>query len=264
MIFTVRFRDDHGIPLEGVLGEDSWKSLLKGKQCFYVLSTALDGAGVTKFGICHDASRRGWNISRLRKYVTHYGTSTHGACHGVKLHFLATTTYEASDSKMVADRYRKSTLVRLEAQLKKFYASSDVSMKSEGRGDERVRVAPIDVVRKVLEYKTKMPNQVTPNPNRRVLPRRAKRKAKVTLRKAKPNKRTRTNNNARTKARTKAKTKTPKKWQVAKFVGTRPYEVKVKWKGFSKATWEPKANMRRDLGSTVMDKMLEALGKAKK
>ena len=68
MIFTVRVRDDEGQPLETVTDDPTYQTLLKGKQIFYVLSTALDGPLVTKFGIAHDASP-----SQL--YTRHLGAS---------------------------------------------------------------------------------------------------------------------------------------------------------------------------------------------
>ena len=101
----------------------------------------------------------------------------------------------------------------------------------------------VKVIKKVMEFKTHLPNNPTPNLNRRVLPRRVKRKAQVTLKKNQPKKRVK-------------KKPTPKKWTVQKFINTKPYQVQVKWKRYKSPTWEPKATMRKDLGNEVMDRML--------
>ena len=245
MIFTIRLRSNDGVPLEDITDDKEYYALLKGKNIFYVLSTQLDGPGVTKVGIAHDTARRGWNISRLRKYVTHYGLNAGDSCHGVRIHLLCTTTASAQVS------YKRSTLVRLESALKKFYAKTSYSMKGDARGDERFRLPPTVIIDKVLELKTKLPHAITPAANRTARPRKAKRKAARTMRKAKP------------KKKKKRKKVEPKKWKVEKIVGTRPWEVQVKWVGYSTPTWENKGVIRKDLGNQVMDQLLDDYARAK-
>ena len=76
MIFTVRFSSARGVWLESRTENPAFQRELRGKQLFYIISTVLDGPNVCKFGIAHDAARRGWNIQRLRQYIKHYGKRT--------------------------------------------------------------------------------------------------------------------------------------------------------------------------------------------
>jgi hypothetical protein len=104
MIFTAQLISHEGVPLQRVTEDAHYQQLLKGKQIFYIVSTRLDGPAVSKFGIAHDAARRGWNIQRLRQYLKMYGAEHHdhsqkqsqkkqaNNCHGARLHFLATTS----------------------------------------------------------------------------------------------------------------------------------------------------------------------------
>ena len=250
MIFTVLILSDKGVALESVTEDPSFQAKLKGKQIFYIVSTVLDGPSVSKFGIAQDAARRGWNISRLRQYLKAYGkkatstnvnthtksTSGRKQCHGAKLHFLATTTYEAHSHKMVADRYRKSTLVRLETRLKRYYLKRPESLKSGLRGDERVSVKPAVLIKQILELKTKLPNQVDAASDRRQsLPRRAK----------------------KSDGATKGTASVNQKYEIVAFVGDKPWKYQVKWKGYAKPTWEPKATLRRDLGDKVYGEFIK-------
>ena len=227
----------------------------------------LDGPAVSKFGIAHDAARRGWNIQRFRQYLKMYGAERHdhsqnqgqsqnqgrgqnrkqsqkrkqsrnkqanNDCHGARLHFLATTSYEATSRQMVADfvvRYKHSTLVRLESYLKRLYGSDrDASLKELHRGDERVCIKPRALIKQVLELKRQLPNQVDQATGRRqVLPRRAKVPA------------------ASQAARRHSESSD--RYEITRFVASRPWRILVvQWKGYSQPTWEPKATLRRDLG----------------
>jgi hypothetical protein len=243
MIFTTRVRSDAGIPLEDLTENRAFQELLKGKNILYVLSTRLDGPNVSKFGVAHDRARRGWNISRLRWYIKHHGLNTNEACHGVRLHLLCTT-------KATDNAYNKTALVRVEAALTAFYAKTSASMKQAGRGEERVRVRPSQVIAKILELKTRLPHAVSPA--RRALPGRA---AKTPA------------NNRRVKLLTSAKkplkpkkpaaqANTSKKWAVEAIVGKRPWEVAVKWAGYTTPTWENQALVRKDLGAKAMETLM--------
>ena len=249
MIFTVLFVSDAGVPLESKTEDPAFRHALLGKQTFYIVSTALDGPMVCKFGISQDAARRGWNIQRLRQYLKAYGAYDNGAtsrrksgpkstgrdksCHGAKLHFLATTSYEPRSGRMVADRYRQSTLVRLETYLKRFYAKRPESLKNSLRGDERVRVRPAMLIRQVLDLKTLLPNQVDAASGRRRRSRRIQARARV----ATPSK---------------------KLYEIARSVGDRPWQYQIKWKGYAAPTWEPKQVLRHDLGDAQYEALVRA------
>ena len=242
MIFTTRVRSDAGIPLKDLTEDRAFQALLKGKNILYVLSTRLDGPNVSKFGVAHDRARRGWNISRLRWYIKHHGLNTNEACHGVRLHLLCTT-------KATDNAYNKTALVRVEAALTAFYAKTSASMKQAGRGEERVRVRPSQVIAKILELKTRLPHAVSPA--RRALPgRAAKTPANDTARRVK----------LLTSAKKPLKPKVPiakaKKWAVEAIVGKRPWEVAVKWAGYTTPTWENQALVRKDLGAEAMEALM--------
>jgi hypothetical protein len=269
MIFTTRVRSDAGVPLEDVTEDPAFQALLKGKNILYVLSTRLDGPNVCKFGVAHDRARRGWNISRLRWYIKHHGLNrkdttngsdkhhdlhhgdTKDVCHGVRLHLLCTT-------KATDNAYNKTTLVRVEAALKAFYAKTSASMKSVGRGDERVRVPPSSVIAKVLELKTRLPHAVSPAHRRAVLPRGAKAPTSNSRRASlAPRKSAQTNLEPPKKKKVPKKTAKTKKWVVEAIVGKRPWEVAVKWAGFKTPTWENQALVRKDLGAKAMKKLMD-------
>ena len=249
MIFTTRVRSDAGIPLEDLTEDRAFQALLKGKNILYVLSTRLDGPNVSKFGVAHDRARRGWNISRLRWYIKHHGLNTNEACHGVRLHLLCTT-------KATDNAYNKTALVRVEAALTAFYAKTSASMKQAGRGEERVRVPPSQVIAKILELKTRLPHAVSPA-RRALLGRAAKTPANNTARGVK-SLRVETNR-AKKWLKPKnpaAQANTSKKWAVEAIVGKRPWQVAVKWAGYTTPTWENQALVRKDLGAKAMETLM--------
>ena len=188
-----------------------------------------------------------WHLAGCRQYLKAYGACDNGAtggkrsasrgakksCHGAKLHFLATTSYEPRSGRMVADRYRQSTLVRLETYLKRFYAKRPESLKNSLRGDERVRVRPATLNRQVLDLKTLLPNQVDAASRRRRRSRRIQARARV----ATPSK---------------------KLYEIARIVGDRPWQYQIKWKGYAAPTWEPKQVLRHDLGDAQYEALVRA------
>ena len=241
MRFTVRINKPRaGIPLEKlVVDNDKFKAMVHSKQVFYVLSFKLDGKKVSKLGICHDAFGRNANYGYLRGYVIKYGMTIDGGCHGVYCHFIATTNIESqSENKRTANRYTKSNLVRLEKKLKDYYKNSTASMISEVRGEERVKEAPAQVIKRVMEYKQKLPNKdPTDKPLRKQPARKAKKKP--------------------VKKETK-KTKKPTKpveptYEIEAIHGEKPYYWLIKWKDYppEQNTWEPKASIRRQLNKQV-------------
>jgi hypothetical protein len=260
MIFTAQLISHEGVPLQRVTEDAHYQQLLKGKQIFYIVSTRLDGPAVSKFGIAHDAARRGWNIQRLRQYLKMYGAEHHdhsqkqsqkkqaNNCHGARLHFLATTSYEATSRQMVADRYKHSTLVRLESYLKRLYGSNDASLKELHRGDERVRIKPSALIKQVLELKRQLPNQVDQaSGRRRVLSRRAKVPAASQ------------SAGRHSSSKSSKSSKSSDTYEITRFVASRPWRILVQWKGYSQPTWEPKATLRRDLGTKPYEALLTAL-----
>ena len=266
MIFTAQLISHEGVPLQRVTEDAHYQQLLKGKQIFYIVSTRLDGPAVSKFGIAHDAARRGWNIQRLRQYLKMYGAERHdhsqkqkqsqkqsqkkqaNNCHGARLHFLATTSYEATSRQMVADRYKHSTLVRLESYLKRLYGSNDASLKELHRGDERIRIKPSALIKQVLELKRQLPNQVDQaSGRRRVLSRRAKVPAASQ------------SAGRHSSSKSSKSSKSSDTYEITRFVASRPWRILVQWKGYSQPTWEPKATLRRDLGTKPYEALLTAL-----
>jgi hypothetical protein len=77
MICTAQLISHEGVPRQTVTEDAHYQQLFKGKQIFYIVSTRLDGPAVSKFGIAHDAARRGWNIQRLRQYLEMFGAERH-------------------------------------------------------------------------------------------------------------------------------------------------------------------------------------------
>jgi hypothetical protein len=141
---------------------------------------------------------------------------------------------------MVADRYKHSTLVRLESYLKRLYGSNDASLKELHRGDERVRIKPSALIKQVLELKRQLPNQVDQaSGRRRVLSRRAKVPAA-----------------SQSAGR---HSESSDRYEITRFVASRPWRILVQWKGYSQPTWEPKATLRRDLGTKPYEALLTAL-----
>jgi hypothetical protein len=47
-----------------------------------------------------------------------------------------------------------------------------------------------------------------------------------------------------------------KKWAVEAIVGKRPWEVAVKWAGYTTPTWENQALVRKDLGAKAMETLM--------
>ena len=112
---------------------------LNNKRIFYVIKANLE-PDITKFGITTDGGNSAQN--RMKQYLITYGkNSSSNRCTGVKLWYMAGTEY----NRLVQTT---NTLVHK----KELYLKRELKSKSEtepGRGTERTKVSPPDLMRMI-------------------------------------------------------------------------------------------------------------------